>query len=598
MISKPRTVKTVYDKYDDDLYKTEKYIQKCPLCQEEMNTSEHLYACRCEAASAIVIVADLEQKRISIPQELYEVTGISSFQLDHLRRTIIRNINIDSRTRIGMFDQLQQAEIVDAIPGIDGRDDAVIIFGAISRFLVQLLQPSISATLGLIDLRNKKKVELERSLPQREAAERKTRKHESRNPFDFGFPEEPLYVDPIPVSSYEIRYGSPSVVAQILARTPEDALNAVSRLTQILPSCIEIYSSSEVHPGTYVLSVDGMSTQRVNYISKASSAFSPMLSLSERLSGVLEGFCKYRIMRQPALHDEAEDKFKNFVVRLERLIHAGHLFRFRDFILRCSEHAEEADNRIILRDIQAVQTSVLHKETLTGEQLHGTLIWLPVAESLRIVVKYAASSGITSGFSSEQMFNIDRSLPIGVKRPRSMPYHSKKIVVDHSTAPQNSRTPIKRRCKTQHPHRAVAVHNKIKDCLLFHGDTQQQSPRISTFAEIPPPPHQSSCDELASFQANVDTLQQQYMQVSQQKVDVRDSEMCQQIISDSESLLTDDRLLSLSASHKKFLREKLKRAIIQVRTIQQEASAYDSSQLPNANKLNFALLQPGPANLT
>ena len=290
-------------------------------------------------------------------------------------------------------------------------------------------------------------------------------------------------------------------------------------------------------------------------------------------------------MRQPALHDEAEDKFKNFVVRLERLIHAGHLFRFRDFILRCSEHAEEADNRIILRDIQAVQTSVLHRETLTGEQLHGTLIWLPVAESLRIVVKYAASSGITSGLSSEQMFNIDRSLPIGVKLPRSMLYHSKKIVVYHSTAPQNSRTVIKRRCKTQHPHRAVAVHNKIKDCLLFHGDTQQQSPRISTFAEIPPPPHQSSCEELASFQANVNTLQQQYMRVSQQKVDVRDSEMCQQIISDSESLLTDDRLLSLSASHKKFLREKLKRAIIQVRTIQQEASAYDSSQLPNANSI-------------
>ena len=93
-------------------------------------------------------------------------------------------------------------------------------------------------------------------------------------------------------------------------------------------------------------------------------------------------------MRQPAQHDEAEDKFKNFVVRLERLIHAGHLILFRDFILRCSLHAEEADNRIILRNIQAVQTSVLHKETLTGEQLHGTLIWLPVAESLRIVVKY------------------------------------------------------------------------------------------------------------------------------------------------------------------------------------------------------------------
>ena len=65
-----------------------------------------------------------------------------------------------------MFNQLQQAEIVNAIPEIYGRDDAVIIFGAIPQFIVQLLQPSVSATLRLIELRSQKKKELERSLPQ------------------------------------------------------------------------------------------------------------------------------------------------------------------------------------------------------------------------------------------------------------------------------------------------------------------------------------------------------------------------------------------------------------------------------------------------
>ena len=44
----------------------------------------------------------------------------------------------------------------------------------------------------------------------------------------------------------------------------------------------------------------------------------------------------------------------------------------------------------------------------------------------------------------------------------------------------------------------------------------------------------------------------------------------------------DDRLLSLSTSHRKYLREKLRKALSQVRTILQEAVAYDSSQLPNS----------------
>jgi len=390
-------------------------------------------------------VAALEQQQIPVPQELYEASDLSSSQLDHLRRTIIRNINVDSHTRIGMFNQLQQAEIVNAIPEIYGRDDATIIFGAISKFLVQLLQPSVSATLRLIELRNQKKKELERSLPQQEAAERKTRKFESRNPFDFGFPEETPYVEPAQVNSYEIRYGSPLVTAHILARSPEDALIAVSQLTQILPSHIDIYSYSEVHPDTYVRIPEGMSTQRVNFISDSTSPFSPLLSLTtEVLGGVLEGFGKYRAIRQEALQDKAECMFVNFIVRLERLICSGHLARFRDFIQRCSLHAEEADNRIVLRDIQAVQTSILHKAELSSEQLHGTLVWSPVAMSLRQVVAYALTHGITSGFSSDQMYNLVRLLPPGIKLPTTIPFNGKEIVIYHSAAAHHLRVTIKR----------------------------------------------------------------------------------------------------------------------------------------------------------
>ena len=158
------------------------------------------------------------------------------------------------------------------------------------------------------------------------------------------------------------------------------------------------------------------------------------------------------------------------------------------------------------------------------------------------------------------------------------------IVIYHGAAAHQSRVTLKRRCKKQPLQRAKTVQNKIKDCLLFHTD-RQHTPKISTFSEILPPPHQSSSEELASFQTNIDDLRQRYEHVAQQCVEERSLEICQIIISDSENLLTDDRIPSLSATHRKLLREKLRRAINQVRTIQQEATAYDSSQLPKANSI-------------
>jgi hypothetical protein len=65
-------------------------------------------------------------------------------------------------------------------------------------------------------------------------------------------------------------------------------------------------------------------------------------------------------------------------------------------------------------------------------------------------------------------------------------------------------------------------------------------------------------------------------------VEDRDKDLCEHIITESENLLNDeDNLFSLSISHRKYLREKLRKAIIKIRSLLQEAIAYDSSQLPN-----------------
>ena len=123
------------------------------------------------------------------------------------------------------------------------------------------------------------------------------------------------------------------------------------------------------------------------------------------------------------------------------------------------------------------------------------------------------------------------------------------------------------------------VHNNFKDCSNFHAE-ESHTPLISTFLSLPLSSYSCSTESLAYFSDKIDTLRLQYEAVSRQDVEDRDKNLCEVIITDSENLLTeDDRLLCLSTSHRKYLREKLRKAITQVRTILQEAVAYDSSQL-------------------
>jgi hypothetical protein len=73
--------------------------------------------------------------------------------------------------------------------------------------------------------------------------------------------------------------------------------------------------------------------------------------------------------------------------------------------------------------------------------------------------------------------------------------------------------------------------------------------------------------------------------------------MCQQIIRDAETLLGDEGILKFSSIHRKYLRDKLRRAITQVRNIYQEAAVYDptlpSNRRPIVNSiLPFLICQP------
>ena len=96
----------------------------------------------------------------------------------------------------------------------------------------------------------------------------------------------------------------------------------------------------------------------------------------------------------------------------------------------------------------------------------------------------------------------------------------------------------------------------------------------------------SDHEDLLAVQNNVHAFSLKYETICRRAPEDCDQSVCHQIISDSESLLTDEKTLRLSVSHRKFLREKLRKAIIQVRTILQEAVAYDPSQhLNTATKM-------------
>ena len=61
------------------------------------------------------------------------------------------------QTRIGLFDTQQQDLIISLIPELISREDTVALLSSLSSLICQLLQPYITATLFLIDLRNKAK---------------------------------------------------------------------------------------------------------------------------------------------------------------------------------------------------------------------------------------------------------------------------------------------------------------------------------------------------------------------------------------------------------------------------------------------------------
>ncbi len=103
------------------------------------------------------------------------------------------------------------------------REDNEKLLGVISRYIVQFLQPTISATLGLIRLRNPKKKDFEQMKLLQNGTKTETEKKKQNTNRVILFPTE-TQAEPVRVISYEICYGCPAVTTEVLARTVDEAI--------------------------------------------------------------------------------------------------------------------------------------------------------------------------------------------------------------------------------------------------------------------------------------------------------------------------------------------------------------------------------------
>ena len=103
-------------------------------------------------------------------------------------------------------------------------------------------------------------------------------------------------------------------------------------------------------------------------------------------------------------------------------------------------------------------------------------------------------------------------------------------------------------------------------------------PSIRTFSHSCSPSHITSpAEALEYFHESTESFLAQYDHIFKQSVETRDKDVCRKIITDTENILADDQIHNLSATHKRYLRDKLRKAISQVRTLYQEAATYDQS---------------------
>ena len=147
----------------------------------------------------------------------------------------------------------------------------------------------------------------------------------------------------------------------------------------------------------------------------------------------------------------------------------------------------------------------------------------------------------------------------------------------HNDSAATPRRSLRSRQKQLQSLSKKGVRNTHVQCGEFHKDVRY-IPRISTFPPTTPLVHTiSPTDLLDHLQESAEILSTQYETIFKQNVDARDQDVCRKLISDTENILADEQILNLSIIHRKYLRDKLRRAISHVRSLLQETVAYDPS---------------------
>ena len=164
------TTKIMFDKYDDDRYKTDEHIRGCPLCNTSgatiahIDSTGHLFCCQNPEAQAIAQRAINEFDRTPFTRELCDVFPEVAINLKRLLRDLaLQDTGSASKVRIGLFQQQQQNKINKLVSQIPPT-----FLKAVHDNIVRHLCILAKATGALVALRNSKRPKKKISVPQQQ----------------------------------------------------------------------------------------------------------------------------------------------------------------------------------------------------------------------------------------------------------------------------------------------------------------------------------------------------------------------------------------------------------------------------------------------
>ena len=141
--------KLIYDKYANQQYNPK--LNTCPFCITGRDTRDHLLECEHAALVRIRELTNLHIDQLPLSKDYWEASNKTMSEAQKLRQFMLKSINVDIRTRIGLFNPQQVRAICEHLSVYNESNKTV---QGIKQELMNLLQITAKGIQQLIKYRN------------------------------------------------------------------------------------------------------------------------------------------------------------------------------------------------------------------------------------------------------------------------------------------------------------------------------------------------------------------------------------------------------------------------------------------------------------